>query len=141
MTPGHPEFPNSEHTTPGIESTTGPLGQGVSNAVGMAAAEKMAAATYNTDKHKIIDNHIFALAGDGCLQEGVAFEAAAFAAHEKLDNLIVLYDANDVTLDKMAEFTQSEDVIQRYKAMGLDAVVVTDGHDLKAIYEAIEEAK
>jgi len=140
MTPGHPEFPNSEHTTPGIESTTGPLGQGVSNAVGMAAAEKMAAATYNTDKHTIIDNHIFALAGDGCLQEGVAFEAAAFAAHEKLDNLIVLYDANDVTLDKMAEFTQSEDVIQRYKAMGWDAVVV-DGHDLEAVNAAIEHAK
>mmetsp|Transcript_2735 Transcript_2735/g.3395 ORF Transcript_2735/g.3395 Transcript_2735/m.3395 type:complete len:781 (-) Transcript_2735:281-2623(-) len=140
MTPGHPEFPNSEHTTPGIESTTGPLGQGVSNAVGMAAAEKMAAATYNTEEHKIIDNHIFALAGDGCLQEGVAFEAAAFAAHEKLDNLIVLYDANDVTLDKMAEFTQSEDVITRYKAMGWDAVVV-DGHDIEAVYAAIETAK
>jgi len=140
MTPGHPEFPNSEHTTPGIESTTGPLGQGVSNAVGMAAAEKMAAATYNTPDHKIIDNHIFALAGDGCLQEGVAFEAAAFAAHEKLDNLIVLYDANDVTLDKMAEFTQSEDVITRYKAMGWDAVVV-DGHDMQAVHEAIDHAK
>eukprot|EP00954_Amorphochlora_amoebiformis_P007734 600259-Amorphochlora_amoeboformis.AAC.1 len=140
MTPGHPEFPNSEHTTPGIESTTGPLGQGVSNAVGMAAAEKMAAATYNSPDHKIIDNHIFALAGDGCLQEGVAFEAAAFAAHEKLDNLIVLYDANDVTLDKMAEFTQSEDVITRYKAMGWDAVVV-DGHDMEAVYTAIENAK
>jgi len=140
MTPGHPEFPNSEHNTPGIESTTGPLGQGVSNAVGMAAAEKMAAANYNTEEHKIIDNHIFALAGDGCLQEGVAFEAAAFAAHEKLDNLIVLYDANDVTLDKMAEFTQSEDVITRYKAMGWDAVVV-DGHDMEAVYTAIENAK
>eukprot|EP00467_Chlorarachnion_reptans_P008048 CAMPEP_0114505676 /NCGR_PEP_ID=MMETSP0109-20121206/10986_1 /TAXON_ID=29199 /ORGANISM="Chlorarachnion reptans, Strain CCCM449" /LENGTH=777 /DNA_ID=CAMNT_0001684143 /DNA_START=40 /DNA_END=2373 /DNA_ORIENTATION=- len=140
MTPGHPEFPSSEHNTPGIESTTGPLGQGVSNAVGMAAAEKMAAATYNTEEHKIIDNHIFALAGDGCLQEGVAFEAAAFAAHEKLDNLIVLYDANDVTLDKMAEFTQSEDVITRYKAMGWDAVVV-DGHDMEAVHAAIENAK
>ena len=70
MTPGHPEFPSSEHNTPGIECTTGPLGQGVSNAAGMAAAQKSAAANYNTDKHTIFDNHIIALAGDGCLQEG-----------------------------------------------------------------------
>jgi transketolase len=70
MTPGHPEFPSSEHNTPGIECTTGPLGQGVSNAVGMAAAQKSAAAIFNTDKHKIFDQHIIALAGDGCIQEG-----------------------------------------------------------------------
>merc|ERR1719394_2243136 len=82
MTPGHPEFPSSEHNTPGIECTTGPLGQGVSNAVGMAASEKMAAAIYNTEEHKIFDHHIYALAGDGCFQEGVSSEAAAFAAHE-----------------------------------------------------------
>jgi transketolase len=105
MTPGHPEFPSSEHNTPGIESTTGPLGQGVSNAVGLAASEKMAEARYNTDDHKIFGHHIFALAGDGCFQEGVSAEAACFAAHEKLDNLIVLYDANEVTLDKMAEYS------------------------------------
>lgn len=70
MTPGHPEFPNSEHNTPGIEATTGPLGQGLANAVGMGAAQKSAAAIFNTDKHKIFDQHIFALAGDGCIQEG-----------------------------------------------------------------------
>merc|ERR1712174_111443 len=116
MTPGHPEFPSSEHNTPGIECTTGPLGQGVSNAVGFAASEKMAAAVYNTEEHKIFDHHIFALAGDGCFQEGVSAEAACFAAHEKLDNLIVLYDANEVTLDKMAEYTQSEDILKRYEA-------------------------
>ena len=141
MTPGHPEFPNSEHVTPGIEATTGPLGAGVSNCAGLAAASKMSAAIFNTDDHTIFDNHIFCIVGDGCLQEGVSAEAACFSAHEKLDNLIVLYDANDVTLDKMAEFTQSEDVGARYEAYGWDVITLTDGHDLKAIYEAIEEAK
>merc|ERR1711865_662258 len=140
MTPGHPEFPSSEHNTPGIESTTGPLGQGVSNAVGMAASEKMAAAVYNTDDHKIFDHHIYALAGDGCFQEGVSAESAAFAAHEKLDNLIVLYDANEVTLDKMAEYTQSEDIIKRYEAYGWDVYDI-DGHDLDAVDAAISSAK
>merc|ERR1712087_741679 len=140
MTPGHPEFPNSEHTTPGIESTTGPLGQGVANAVGLAASEKMAEAVYNTDDHKIFDHHIYALAGDGCFQEGVSAEAAAFAAHEKLDNLIVLYDANEVTLDKMAEYTQSEDILKRYEAYGWETFEI-DGHDLDAVEEAISTAK
>jgi len=140
MTPGHPEFPSSEHNTPGIESTTGPLGQGVSNAVGMAASEKMAAAVYNTDDHKIFDHHIFTLAGDGCFQEGVSAESAAFAAHEKLDNLIVLYDANEVTLDKMAEYTQSEDILKRYDAYGWETYDI-DGHDLDAVEEAIASAK
>merc|ERR1711990_1364722 len=98
QTPGHPEFPNSEHTTPGIEATTGPLGQGVANAVGLAASAKMAEGVYNTDDHTIFDHHIYALAGDGCFQEGVTAEAACFAAHEKLDNLIILYDANEATI-------------------------------------------
>ena len=140
MTPGHPEFPSSEHNTPGIECTTGPLGQGVSNAVGFAASEKMAEAVYNTDDHKIFDHHIFVLAGDGCFQEGVSSEAACFAAHEKLDNLIVLYDANEVTLDKMAEYTQSEDIIKRYEAYGWETYEI-DAHDLDAVDEAIAAAK
>eukprot|EP00559_Dactyliosolen_fragilissimus_P004623 CAMPEP_0184859178 /NCGR_PEP_ID=MMETSP0580-20130426/4180_1 /TAXON_ID=1118495 /ORGANISM="Dactyliosolen fragilissimus" /LENGTH=710 /DNA_ID=CAMNT_0027355659 /DNA_START=58 /DNA_END=2190 /DNA_ORIENTATION=- len=140
MTPGHPEFPNSEHNTPGIECTTGPLGQGVANAVGFAASEKMAAATYNTEEHTIFDHHIFALAGDGCFQEGVSAEAATFAAHEKLDNLIVLYDSNEVTLDKMAEYTQSEDILKRYEAYGWEVFDI-DGHDLDAVEEAISAAK
>ena len=140
MTPGHPEFPSSEHNTPGIESTTGPLGQGVANAVGFAASEKMAEAVYNTDDHKIFDHHIFALAGDGCFQEGVSAEAACFAAHEKLDNLIVLYDANEVTLDKMAEYTQSEDIIKRYEAYGWEVYDI-DGHDLAVVEETIAAAK
>jgi len=140
MTPGHPEFPNSEHNTPGVECTTGPLGAGVSNAVGFAASEKMAEAVYNTEDHKIFDHHVFALAGDGCFQEGVSAEAAAFAAHEKLDNLIVLYDANEVTLDKMAEYTQSEDIIKRYEAYGWETFEI-DGHDLDAVEETIAAAK
>merc|ERR1712194_546792 len=129
-----------EHTTPGIESTTGPLGAGVSNAVGHAVSEKMAAARYNTDKHTIFDHHVFALAGDGCFQEGVSSESACFAAHEKLDNLIVLHDANEVTLDKMAEYTQSEDILKRYEAYGWDTYDI-DGHDLSAVEAAISAAK
>ena len=101
MTPGHPEFPSSEHNTPGIEATTGPLGAGIGNAVGMAAAAKLAAAKYNTVDQTILDHYVIALCGDGCLQEGVAFEAASYAGHDGLDNLIVIYDSNDVTLDKV----------------------------------------
>ncbi|CEL92743.1 unnamed protein product [Vitrella brassicaformis CCMP3155] len=141
MTPGHPEFPSSEHNTPGVESTTGPLGQGVANSVGMAAAAKMAAARFNTDAHKIFDHHIICLCGDGCMQEGVAHEAAAMAGHEGFDNLIVLYDANDVTLDKMADYTQSEDVGKRFESLGWDVVTLTDGHDMVAIDKAIGDAK
>merc|ERR1719230_156372 len=140
MTPGHPEFPSSEHNTPGIECTTGPLGQGVSNAAGFAASAKMAAAVYNTDDHTIFDHSIFVLAGDGCFQEGVSSEAACFAAHEKLDNLIVLYDSNEVTLDKMAEYTQSEDIMKRYDAYGWETYEI-DGHDLAVVQETIEAAK
>lgn len=140
QTPGHPEFPNSEHTTPGIECTTGPLGAGVSNAVGFAVSEKMASAKYNTDEHKIFGHHIFALAGDGCFQEGISAEAAQFAAHEKLDNLIILYDSNEVTLDKMAEYTQSEDIIKRYEAYGFETYEI-DGHDLAVVEETIAAAK
>lgn len=136
ITPGHPEF----HETPGVECTTGPLGQGIGNAVGYALSGKMAAAKYNTADHKIIDNHIIALAGDGCLQEGVAREAVAFAAHNGLDNLIVIFDSNDVTLDAMAKVTQSEDAQALYTALGWDAVTI-DGHDLDAIKAAIDNAK
>jgi len=139
-TPGHPEFPSSQHSTPGIEATTGPLGAGIGNAVGMAAAAKLAAARFNTPAHKIIDHHIIALCGDGCLQEGVAFEAASFAGHEGLDNLIVIYDANDVTLDKMADFTQSEDHSARFQSLGWNTITI-DGHNLKAIDDSIGMAK
>src|SRR5678810_1173284 len=116
-TPGHPEF----HETPGVECTTGPLGQGVGNAVGMAMAGQMAAARFNTPEHPIFDYHVVCLAGDGCMQEGVAMEAVAFAGHQKLDNLILIYDSNDVTLDAMAIKTQSENAAARFKAIGWDA--------------------
>jgi len=135
-TPGHPEFME----TPGVESTTGPLGQGIGNAVGFAVSQKMAAAKFNTAEHTILDNHVIALAGDGCIQEGVAQEASALAGHLHLDNLIVFYDSNDVTLDAMAEKSQSEDTAARYEAMGWDVVTI-DGHDLDAVAEAFANAK
>src|SRR6267142_1165960 len=94
-TPGHPEFGE----TPGVECTTGPLGQGVGNSVGISVATKMAAARFNTAEHRIFDQHVICLAGDGCLQEGVSAEASAFAGHFGLDNLILIYDSNAVTLD------------------------------------------
>ena len=136
VTPGHPEF----EETPGVEATTGPLGQGVGNAVGYALSGKRAAARYNTAEHTIFDHHVIALAGDGCMQEGVAREAIAFAGHSGLDNLILIYDSNDVTLDAMAEVTQSEDAESYFGSVGWDAVTV-DGHDLNAVAEALQSAK
>mmetsp|Transcript_8408 Transcript_8408/g.18415 ORF Transcript_8408/g.18415 Transcript_8408/m.18415 type:complete len:698 (-) Transcript_8408:164-2257(-) len=135
-TPGHPEW----GWTPGVEATTGPLGQGVANGVGLAAAGKLAAATLNTDEHTIIDHHVVVLCGDGCLQEGIANEAVAFAGHEQLDNLIVMYDSNGVTLDKMAEHTQSEDVKMRFEAQGWEVLEI-DGHDMEAITKSYKYAK
>ena len=136
ITPGHPEFGETD----GVECTTGPLGQGVGNAVGMALSQTMAAARYNTAEHTILDNHVIALAGDGCLQEGVAREAVAFAGHQGLDNLILIYDANEVTLDAQAEESQSEDTGSLYRALGWDVVEI-DGHDMPAILTAVEAAK
>ena len=135
-TPGHPEF----FETPGVECTTGPLGQGVGNAVGVAVAAKMAAARFNTPEHKIFDQHVICIAGDGCLQEGVSAEASAFAGHFGLDNLILIYDANAVTLDAMAAATQSEDTGKRFQAYGFDVQTV-DGHDMAAFLRALNKAK
>lgn len=135
-TPGHPEF----FETPGVECTTGPLGQGVGNAVGVAVAARMAAATFNTPEHKIFDQHVICLAGDGCLQEGVSAEASAFAGHFGLDNLILIYDSNAVTLDAMAEATQSEDTGKRFQAYGFDVQKV-DGSDMTAFLRALKKAK
>ncbi len=135
-TPGHPEF----FETPGVECTTGPLGQGVANAVGMAMAAKMAAARFNTEKHRIFDQHVFCLAGDGCMQEGVSAEASAFAAHFGLDNLILIYDSNAVTLDAMAKATQSEDTAMRYRAYGFDVQEV-HGDDMTAFLAALKAAR
>jgi len=136
-TPGHPEL---THAPSGIETTTGPLGQGVANAVGMAVSAKMAEARFNTSEHTIFDHHIVCLAGDGCMQEGVAMEAIAFAGHQKLDNLILIYDSNAVTLDAMAKATQSEDAAKRFEAIGFDVQTV-DGHELDVFLAAYERAK
>ncbi|MGB0272442.1 MAG: transketolase [Opitutales bacterium] len=135
-TPGHPEFGD----TVGVEATTGPLGQGIGNAVGYALSGKRAAAKFNTAEHTIFDHHVLAIHGDGCLQEGVAKEAIAFAGHSQLDNLILIYDSNDVTLDAMADRTQSEDAESYFSSQGWDAVTI-DGHDLNAISMAVANAK
>jgi len=136
ITPGHPEFDETE----GVEATTGPLGQGVGNAVGYALSGKRAAARFNTADHTIFDNHIVALAGDGCLQEGVAQEAIAFAGHNELDNLILIYDSNDVTLDAMADVSQRWDTEKYFESLNWDAVTI-DGHDMAAVLEAVQNAK
>jgi transketolase len=135
-TPGHPEF----FETPGVECTTGPLGQGVGNAVGIAMAAKMAAARFNTAEHRIFDQHVICLAGDGCLQEGVSAEASAFAGHFGLDNLILIYDSNAVTLDAMAKETQSEDTGMRYRAYGFDVQEI-DGQDMQEFLDALNIAR
>jgi transketolase len=135
-TPGHPEFME----TPGVETTSGPLGQGIGNAVGMAISQKMAARKFNTEQQTILDNHVICLAGDGCFQEGVAMEASAVAGHLGLDNLIIIFDSNDVTLDAMASVTQSEDTGKRYEAIGFDVETI-DGHDMDAVAAAVAAAK
>jgi transketolase len=135
-TPGHPEFGE----TPGVECTTGPLGQGVGNAVGMAVASKMAAARFNTSEHMIFDNHVICLCSDGDMQEGVASEASALAAHWGLDNLILIYDSNAVTLDAAAKETQSEATGKRFQAYGFDVQEV-DGHDMQEFLDALNVAK
>jgi len=135
-TPGHPEFGE----TPGVECTTGPLGQGVGNATGIAVAMKMAAARFNTGEHRIFDQHVICLAGDGCMQEGVASEASAFAAHFGLDNLILIYDSNSVTLDAAAKETQSEDTGARFRAYGFDVQEI-DGADMQQFLDALNIAK
>jgi transketolase len=136
MTPGHPEF----HHTPGVEATTGPLGQGIGNAVGMAVAGQMAAARFNTPGHPIFDYHVVCLAGDGCMQEGVGMESVEFAGHQKLDNLILIYDSNYVTLDAMADKTQSENTAARFKAIEWDVQTI-DGQDMAAFLKAFNKAK
>lgn len=130
-TPGHPE-----EETVGVETTTGPLGQGVGNGVGQALGLKMLAARFNTDKHKIFDSKVFVLMTDGDMMEGVASEASALAGHWKLDNLIFLYDANHISLDGPLSESSTEDTAARYRAYGWETHQV-DGHDLDALHEAI----
>jgi transketolase len=137
-TPGHPE--NFE--TPGVEVTTGPLGQGVANAVGLAIAEAHLAARFNKPGHTIVDHYTYVILGDGCNMEGVASEAASLAGHLKLGKLIMLYDSNHISIDGRTEITFTEDVGKRYEAYGWHVQKVEDGnHDLKGIADAIQEAK
>jgi transketolase len=135
-TPGHPERGH----TPGVETTTGPLGQGFANAVGMAIAEAHLSARYNRDDYKVIDHHTYVLASDGDLMEGVASEAASLAGHLKLGKLICLYDDNHVTLAGNADVTFTENCIQRFQAYGWHTVTVEDGNDLTAIEQALRLA-
>ena len=137
-TPGHPE----SFMTKGVEATTGPLGQGTANAVGMAMAERALAHRFNHPDRTLIDHYTFALVSDGDLMEGIAAEAASLAGHLKLGKLIYLYDANDISLDGPLEMAFSEDVSQRYKACGWHVQTVQDGdQDLSAIYSAIDQAR
>lgn len=136
-TPGHPEFGH----TAGVDATTGPLGQGIAMAVGMALAETQLAATYNKDDFKIVDHYTYGISGDGDLMEGVASEAASLAGHLKLGKLIFLYDSNDISLDGKLNLSFSENVRQRFEAYGWQTILVEDGNDLAAIEAAIEEGK
>jgi transketolase len=137
ITPGHPEY----RLTPGVEATTGPLGQGFSNAVGMAIAERRLAFEFNQPDHSIVDHWTYALASDGDLQEGIASEAASLAGHLRLRKLVVLYDDNHVQLDGPTSMAWSEDVPKRFEAYGWHAQRVDDGNDLVAIESAIETAR
>src|SRR5215510_7854656 len=137
LTPGHPE----SHLTPGVEASTGPLGQGISNAVGMAIAEAHLAARYNRPGHEIFNHHTYVLAGDGDLMEGVQAEAASLAGHLNLGKLIVLYDSNRVTLSGSTSLTFTEEVTARYRAYGWHVQQVEDGNDVPAIARAIETAR
>lgn len=136
LTPGHPEFGH----TAGVDATTGPLGQGISMAVGMAMAEKHMAATYSTN-YKMIDHNTYTIVGDGDLMEGISHEAINIAGKEKLDKLIVLYDSNDITLDGPLSNESLENPQKRFEAAGWDYLLVKDGEDLRSIDDAINQAK
>ncbi|MFY9114628.1 MAG: transketolase [Dethiobacteria bacterium] len=136
-TPGHPEYGH----TAGVETTTGPLGQGFANAVGMAIAEKRLAAEFNRPGFPIIDHHTYCFVGDGCLMEGIAYEAASLAGHLKLGKLICLYDDNKITIDGSTDLTFTEDIEARFKACGWQVLTVKDGNDIDAVAEAIAECK
>ena len=135
-TPGHPEFGH----TKGIEITTGPLGQGVANAVGFAMAAKYTGEQVNSETAKVIDHHVYCLCGDGDLEEGISYEACSFAGHNHLDNLILIYDSNRITIEGTTELSLSENIVQRFEAQKWDVLEV-DGHDFDALDATISEAK
>jgi transketolase len=136
-TPGHPEIGE----TPGVEVTTGPLGQGFAMAVGLAIAEKHLAAVYNHENHTPVDHHTYVLCGDGDLMEGISHESASLAGTLELGKLIVLYDDNLISLDGPTELSYTEDVVKRFEAYHWQVITVTDGNDLVALSKAIEEAQ
>lgn len=136
-TPGHPEFGH----TPGVETTTGPLGQGVANAVGMALAAKHKATCYNRPGFELVNHHVYALVSDGDLMEGISHEAASLAGHLQLDNLIFLYDDNHVTIDGSTDLTFSDDIQQRFESFGWHTACVEDGNCSDKIAQAIEDAR
>lgn len=137
LTPGHPEYLH----TKGIDATTGPLGQGLSMAVGMAIAQEYMASQFNTENHKIFDNYTYTIVGDGCLQEGITNEASSIAGSLKLSKLICLYDSNNITIEGDTKNIFSENVRARYEALGWDTYFVEDGNDIDKIRETIEMAK
>ncbi|MBT9173195.1 MAG: Transketolase [Syntrophomonadaceae bacterium] len=137
MTPGHPEYGH----TPGVETTTGPLGQGFANAVGMAVAERRLAAEFNRPGYNLMDHYTYVYCGDGCLMEGVTAEAASLAGHLKLGRLICLYDDNRITIDGSTAITFTEDVARRFAAYGWQVLQVNDGTDQETVAEAIKLAR
>lgn len=137
LTPGHPEY---GHTV-GIEATTGPLGQGMAMAVGMAMAEAHLASVFNKDGYDIVDHYTYVLGGDGCMMEGISSEAFSLAGTLALNKLIVLYDSNNISIEGSTDIAFTEDVLKRMEAFGFQTIEVADGNDLKAIGAAIEEAK
>jgi transketolase len=136
-TPGHPE----NFMTPGVEITTGPLGQGFANGVGMGVAQKHLAGRFNKKGFPVVDHYIYCICSDGDLMEGVSYESASLAGHLKLDNLIYLYDDNRITIDGSTDLAFTEDVTQRFESCGWHVLVVEDGNDLKAIEKAIRDAQ
>ncbi|KAL2859581.1 Transketolase, thiamine diphosphate binding domain-containing protein [Aspergillus pseudodeflectus] len=137
LCPGHPEI---EHE--GVEVTTGPLGQGVANAVGLAMASKNLAATYNRPKYDVVNNHTWCMIGDACLQEGVALEAISLAGHWKLNNLTIMYDNNQITCDGSVDLTNTEDINAKMRACGWDVIDVEDGcYDVEGIVQALQKAR
>lgn len=135
--PGHPEW----SVTPGVETTTGPLGQGIANAVGMAIAETHLAAVFNKPGYNVVDHYTYALCGDGCMMEGIEYEAASLAGTLKLGKLIVLYDKNNITIEGDTNGAFTEDVGKRHEAQGWQVLYVNDGNDIEAISKAIAKAK
>ena len=137
LTPGHPEYGH----TKGVEITTGPLGQGICNAVGMAIAESYLAEKFNKDSYNVVDHNTYAIVGDGCLMEGISGEASSLAGTLGLGKLVVLYDSNNISIEGNTDIAFREDVAKRYEAYGWQVIEVTDGNDIDAVSNAIDEAK